>query len=206
MSRLDYFTIIIVTVCVVALIYLVVNIVKLKNKDQPGIDSTLMEKPETTPEAEGVYAPDDSSAYPNSSQASGMADDYDPDDDEVDFIDPGAEPFGDESSASGSGTPVEERQPVPSTSPAVENRPASSAAAHAGDYMVLAGSYRIMENAETEVKKLKRLGYNNAEVTIFNKGTYATVLVDRFTTADQAAALVKELKNKHSIDSYVKKK
>ncbi len=199
MSKLDYVTIAIVVVCITALIYLVVNIFKLRNNDQPGIDRARLEVPAAGTEDEGTYAPDESGAYPDASPAPGAIDDYDPDDDEVDFIDPGAQP--DEAP----GTTAEASEPAVEPPPA-ETAPSPRRPASEGEYLVLAGSYRIRDNADREVRKLQRLGYANAEATIFNRGAYATVLVERFESMDDARAMVKELKSKHGIDSYVQRR
>jgi len=80
-----------------------------------------------------------------------------------------------------------------------------SSPASYGDYLVLAGSFKYKSNAETEVRKLKKLGYSNAEVALFNRGAYASALVDRFDNYADANALVKELKGK-GVDALVQKK
>ncbi len=75
-----------------------------------------------------------------------------------------------------------------------------------GDFMVLAGSFSKRENADKHVSDLKKKGYNNSRVEIFDKGAFAVVLVDRFTNEADARNLVKELKDKHKVESYVKRK
>ncbi|NJL74714.1 MAG: SPOR domain-containing protein [Saprospiraceae bacterium] len=75
-----------------------------------------------------------------------------------------------------------------------------------GDYMVLAGSFSIRENADNHVKNLKKLGYANARVEVFDRGSYAVVLVDRFETESAARKLISELKSKHNIESFLKVK
>jgi len=75
-----------------------------------------------------------------------------------------------------------------------------------GEYLVLAGSYRYKGNAETEVRRLQRLGYSQAEATLFNRGAYATVLVDRFSSLAEARELVRELSSQHGIEAYVHEK
>ncbi len=75
-----------------------------------------------------------------------------------------------------------------------------------GDFMVLAGSFSKRENADNHVNNLKKKGYNNSRVEIFDKGAFAVVLVDRFSDESSARNLVKELKDKHKIESYVKRK
>ncbi|MEL7117892.1 MAG: SPOR domain-containing protein [Bacteroidota bacterium] len=75
-----------------------------------------------------------------------------------------------------------------------------------GDFMVLAGSFKQKVNAETQVSKLKKLGYSNASVELFNRGAYAVALVDRYDTMADAEALKNELISRHSIEAKVLKK
>lgn len=65
-----------------------------------------------------------------------------------------------------------------------------------GRYMVLAGSFRQESNANSHAAKLRRMGYDGAEVSIFNRGAYASVLVDRFSDKSDARSLARELENK----------
>jgi cell division septation protein DedD len=91
----------------------------------------------------------------------------------------------------------------PTTTPKV-TKPAPTTAVKKGDYMVLAGSFSIRENADNHVQVLKKLGYSNARVEVFDKGSYAVVLVDRFETESAARKLISELKSKHKIESFLK--
>ena len=72
-----------------------------------------------------------------------------------------------------------------------------------GNFMVIAGSYRVKANAEKEVARLKSLGYANARLGTFNQGSLASVLVNSFNSKADASSLVAELKEKHGIDAYV---
>jgi cell division protein FtsN len=72
-----------------------------------------------------------------------------------------------------------------------------------GNFMVIAGSYRVKANAEKEVARLKSLGYANARVGTFNQGSLASVLVNSFDSKADASSLVAELKEKHGVDAYV---
>ena len=74
-----------------------------------------------------------------------------------------------------------------------------------GKYMVLAGSFSKKAGAEAQVKSLKKLGYNNAKLEIFDRGKFAVVVVDRFDNMADAERLVKKL-NGDSVKSYVKAK
>lgn len=74
------------------------------------------------------------------------------------------------------------------------------------EYLVWGGSFSTRQGAEEEQAKFKKLGYNKAEVSLFDKGKYAVVIVGRYPTQAQAQALVNELKSKHNISSIAKKK
>ena len=74
-----------------------------------------------------------------------------------------------------------------------------------GIYMVVAGTYRQMINAETELKKLKRLGYENATIAKFNNSTYASLIVNRFSSSAAAYKYRDALKAK-GMDVYVHRK
>ena len=74
-----------------------------------------------------------------------------------------------------------------------------------GKFLVVAGTFKQEINAEIQLKKFKKMGYNDAEIGKFNKSAYASLIVDRFTTSASANSLVKKLKSK-GIDAYVHKK
>ena len=75
----------------------------------------------------------------------------------------------------------------------------------AGDYLVLAGAFRQQINAEAMLRQVKKKGYPQATISLFNKGAYAAVLVDRFPTDREAELLAAELRRK-GVDAYVQKK
>lgn len=88
----------------------------------------------------------------------------------------------------------------------VNSRPASYENADSnGKYLVVAGTFKQEINAQTQLKKFKQMGYDNAEVGKFNKNAYASLVVERFATSAEAQRLVKSLKSK-GIDCYVHKK
>lgn len=74
------------------------------------------------------------------------------------------------------------------------------------EYLVWGGSFSTRAGAEEELAKFKKLGYTQAEVSLFDKGKYAVVIVGRYPTQAQAQALVNELKTKHQISAIAKKK
>jgi cell division protein FtsN len=74
------------------------------------------------------------------------------------------------------------------------------------EYLVWGGSFSTRLGAEEEQAKFKKLGYNKTEISLFDKGKYAVVIVGRYPTQAQAQALVNELKSKHNISAIAKKK
>lgn len=178
MSKLDYLTIVIVAICLAAVIFIMVRIYDLGETENPIV------VPETVQVDQEIEVVDENneSFIPKESGRS---------------FDPAQRP-----SASVPGTtpePTEERVDetlTESTSTTMEGQ----------TYLVLAGSFRLRSGAETEVNRLKGWGYSNAEVTLFNTGTYAAVLVDRFTDLEAAENLVQDLQNKYQIEAYVHEK
>lgn len=79
---------------------------------------------------------------------------------------------------------------------------AKKPAVPSGKYMVLAGSYLLKENADEMVSKLQKLGYNNAEIVVFNFSQYHTVCAGRFNSNSTANQLSSQLK-RNGIDNYV---
>lgn len=77
-----------------------------------------------------------------------------------------------------------------------------------GPYMVIAGSFSLRHNAENHAKKIRNLGYSNTKIENFwgNNGMQAAVMVDRFSNLQDAKNLRDELQNQHQLDSFVKKK
>ncbi len=73
---------------------------------------------------------------------------------------------------------------------------------YSGKYMLLAGSYLIEDNAQAMVRKLKKLGYNKAEMVIFEMSQYHSVCAGRYTSLSSAQQESSTLKRK-GIDNYV---
>ncbi len=191
MSRLDYVTIGIVAVCIIALAFLLYKTTNLFGGGEPETppNTTLTDTTAIDP-----YAYDD---YDTSSILPGA--DEDLDDNEV-------VPFEEEPETGANTTASQPSTSTPRASTTTEEPPRTvSAAERSGDYLVLAGSFSVRANAETEVNRLQKMGYTNAEVSPFNRGKFAVVLVDRFTDMTEAQALVKELKAK-GVESYVQEK
>jgi hypothetical protein len=202
MSRLDYLTIAIVIVCVLALGFLVYRTIGL-------MDATTPSQPATTTE---TTTEDDLSAY--------EGDTYNYDDEgevvsnEVDLDDEDIATYEEEEEISDE--PLDEEGPdleAEATTNIPDNIPDENESTDFvdsdqegyGDYLVLAGSYSIRANAESEVRRLKKMGYDNTRIGLFNGGAYAGVLVDRFENLSAANTLAKELKGK-GLEVIVQKK
>ena len=214
MSRLDMITIAIVVICLAALGYLVYKIAGLYKTEEPATPLTEAYGNDDTPDEQTYTDWDDEVA------ASG--DDVDLDDDEL-----GSYADTDEgrlTDGSGSynedeldkGTDIAEEtddEPAESTSSSASSGGSSSSsgssatAARASSscrYMVIAGQFRQRSNADSYAAKLRGMGYNNTKVELFDRGSYAVVLVDRFDSYGSAKRLVDELTGK-GIDAIVSK-
>lgn len=99
--------------------------------------------------------------------------------------------------------PVIETKPIKVAEKAVVAPPVNTIKE---EYLVWGGSFSTRQGAEEEEAKFKKLGYNKAEVSLFDKGKFAVVIVGRYPTQAQAQALVNELKSKHNISAIAKKK
>jgi cell division septation protein DedD len=101
---------------------------------------------------------------------------------------------------------AKEKAKINKPSPKLASKPASKPAAQyssaGGDFLVVAGSYLIRDNAEKMVGKLKGLGYNGAEIVSFDESQYHSISAGRYSTYDAAGKVAKTLKNK-GIDCYV---
>ena len=214
MSRLDIITIAIVVICLAALGYLVYKIAGLYKTEEPTTSIT-----EGYDNNEGA----DEQTYTDwDDEVAAAGDDVDLDDDELgsyadtdeatttdgssnysaDELDSGsdiaeeASSNDDSASSNGSGGSGASESATAAT---YDNTPRSTST---GKYMVIAGSYRQRTNADSQASKLRGMGYNNTEVTLFDRGTFAVVLVDRFSSYGDAKRLVNELTGK-GIDAIV---
>lgn len=94
-------------------------------------------------------------------------------------------------------------KPKPKAQPA-PSRPAQTYNSYAsgGKYLVIAGSYLVKDNAQKMVSKLRKLGYQDAEIVVFDERKYHTVCSGRYSdhaTASNQASLLK----RKGIDCYV---
>ena len=187
----DAVTIAIVVICIAALIYFVYGTFKLMGKDTP--TNTVTESVTTLEDSEpDDYQFDDEGEITDDSTT--IIDD-DLDDDQL------AEDYDAELAEDASDYDEE----VSLTTNDDEEEDFSSASV--GDYLVIAGAFKQMQNAENHARRIQALSCcSDAEVTLFNRGALAAVLVDRFDDKSDAIRLVEELKSDHDIDAYVHEK
>lgn len=191
MSRLDYVTIAIVAVCVAALIYLIYMTTGLLGG---GGDTPPAEAPaEEAPYYDDYYPDEDSLAY---------EDDYG-----ADSLSAGGDAYTqDRIGEDGQSGRYEDAQ-EDTYAPAAE-RPAATEdypSVRSGEYMLLAGTFKYKANAEAMVQQLKKMGYSNASVELFNRGAYAVALVDRYSSLSEARTARGELSGK-GVEAFVKQK
>ncbi len=177
MTRSDYLTLGIVGVCLAALVFLIFRFSRIQEETTLPLP-TEQNTPFTQEEEYRPDTLDDPYAYSDTLDGKAVAaDPYAP-------VAPAAE------------------QPIEKTQRA-GNPPATSS--NGGDYLVLAGSFRFKMHAEQEVRRLHKMGYQQAALSLFNRGTFATVLVDRFDSYGEADVLVAQLR-KDGIEAYVHQK
>ncbi len=219
MSRVDYLTIGIVGVCLAALGFLVFKTVKLMSNDAPP-EETLIETPYEDTTGIGAY-----SDYGDTSLNS-YTKEEDLDDDQLTATDYEEEPTKETAKSAKPATKETKTATKPATTTKSEPKPAAttsktatsqrdegfeepaanrSTSSSEGNYLVIAGSFKSKTNAENQVKRLHKLGYNDASVESFNNGALAVALVDRFSSQSDAQALKKELEAK-GVEAIVKKK
>lgn len=214
MSKLDYVTIAIVTICFAAIIFLIVKITQLMNHDQPDLEPNRIEETlgdqESPAAAEDTYdetqteqgTPAEESATP---EATGPKtrdltgeDTYEPDEQaDRDREKTAMEPMAEEESTEYS-TAAEKEELTARGVGEEASRPAAG-----GRYMVLAGSFRYKHNAEAMVQKLRKLGYTDARVGYFNKGAFAVAVVGQYGDMNDARSTVQDLENKHQIEARI---
>lgn len=176
MGRIDVFTIVIVAICLAAAAALiVVGVNKFKNKPN---ELTINDPDPTYVESED----DGFENYTNLLDSTVIEEE--PDD--LNWLD-------------------EDKEDTNTATATTPSRVATSSSySDYGDYMVLAGTFSVKSNAENYAKKIKGMGYESTRVEIFDKGTYAVVLVDRFDNEADARKLIQSLKTDDNIDAYLK--
>lgn len=91
---------------------------------------------------------------------------------------------------------------------AAKNQPTaySNGSSESGDYLVVAGTFKQMINAETALRTYKSKGYSNAYIGKFNKSAYASLIVGRFARDSEARNFAKSFNKKNNTDAYVHQK
>jgi hypothetical protein len=97
---------------------------------------------------------------------------------------------------------IEESKSTTSHSNKVSQPSANRSTSYGGKYMLLAGSYLIEDNAAIMVRKLKKMGYDNAEVVVFDMSQYHSVCAGRYSSMSSANQESNSLKRK-GVDNYV---
>lgn len=97
---------------------------------------------------------------------------------------------------------------IVSTTNTTTTRPASTPRTNVnsgnsrGKYMVMAGSYLVKDNAQRMERRLKDMGYNQADIVVFDLSQYHSVVAARYSSYDSALRTSNELKRK-GVDCYV---
>lgn len=81
----------------------------------------------------------------------------------------------------------------------------SSSGSSYGEYMVIAGSYLLEDNAKKMIRKLQGMGYSNAEIIYFDQSQYHSICAGRYDSNSSARQTANSLQNS-GIDSYVHRK
>lgn len=75
-----------------------------------------------------------------------------------------------------------------------------------GDYMVIAGAFSKKNNADGVLRKIRNLGYPQAEVVKFDYSDYYSVCVARYETNRDAKKIADSLKSRYDVKAYVHKR
>lgn len=71
-----------------------------------------------------------------------------------------------------------------------------------GQYLVIAGSYLLEDNAKRMVNKLQGMGFSNAEIVYFDQSQYHSICAGKYDSKSSASKTAGSLKS-NGIDSYV---
>ena len=208
MSRLDWFTIAVVSICILAIGFLLLKTSSLlKNENSIMQDPTteLLNDSDSDLSEDDIYT--DETIDPDTDDEDALAakgsDSDESSEDLSDAATDGINKGRTDNDTSGDEDDADTEELAEETS-RINTSPSASGNS-GGNYMVVAGSFSQMINAENFVKKLKNQGYDGAEIGKFNAGKYATALAGRFDAQADAQALVAELKAK-GIEAYIQKR
>lgn len=181
MSRIDYLTIGIVAVCILAIIFLVYKMTDLFGGDNDG-DKIETVQDSVELDEDGIYDYELDNPVDTNATAQPATDDTEPT------------------------QPATAAPAAPASSEEfTETETEKTNTYSGGKFMVFGGTFTKKVWANDQVSRLKKLGYQNASIEIFDRGKYAVVLVDRFDYMADAERLVKKLEA-DGIKSYIKMK
>ncbi|HHS96106.1 MAG TPA: SPOR domain-containing protein [Phaeodactylibacter sp.] len=92
------------------------------------------------------------------------------------------------------------------TTTSVNEKPAPPSLHSGAQYLVIAGAFLTEANAKKEVQRLKKKGYDDAEVVVFDFSQYHSVCVQRTNSLKEANAIKRKLVNDGNDEAYVHKK
>ncbi len=101
-------------------------------------------------------------------------------------------------------TPVAQAVNVSTTTNEIVYDQGSVVSDGTGQYYVLAGSFKDMDNAHKMVARLQKLGYNDVRMIDFGYKNLMSVTVASFQNKKEANAVAKKLKREHRIKTFVK--
>ncbi len=192
MSKLDYITVAIVAACILAIIFLVYKMTDLFN-DGEGTDKIETVQDSVELEDDVIYDYEIDDAVDSTGAGQSAAD-----------TETTSQPATTTPVTSTTSSPEKSNIPTPKSTE-TERITSSSATSSGGKFMVFGGTFTQKALANEQVAKLKKMGYQNASIEIFDRGKYAVVLVDRFEYMADAERLVKKLKT-DGITCYIKTK
>ena len=196
MSRLDFFTIFVVALCILAIIFLIFKATELAK----GTGVSTPENTASVADIEDDDFSDEDNLYDSDSGNIGAEPDTNSDTDElggsIDSDDDEMTGAGGNNDSNGNDYDLDEPEEADTETPAINREPeVISTDASLGKYLVIAGAFKIKSGAQTLARQLRNEGYTNAKSSIFDRGAFAVVLVDRFDSRSEAAALANRLKN-----------
>jgi cell division protein FtsN len=92
-----------------------------------------------------------------------------------------------------------------STNNTTTTKPVQTSSNASGNYFVICGSFLVKENASQMQRKLNKLGYNGAEIVVFDLSQYHSVSAGRYSDYNVALQQISSLK-RQGIDAYVHRK
>ncbi|MBP6183428.1 MAG: OmpA family protein [Saprospiraceae bacterium] len=90
------------------------------------------------------------------------------------------------------------------TNPTDQNVKQNETTGGNGNFVVIAGTFKVAQNAERRFAELKELGYNSAQI-IPTTSSASAVKVGDYSSQDEAKEIAKTLESKHNISAYVKR-